>query len=291
MQKLIKQIRNYVNLSQLEFAEKLHVTFQTVNRWENGKANPTKLASDNLLKFVKNYDIPVYDMIINNIKEISSSLKIDKSRVILYHGSKSGLNDDIKPISRKNCDFGAGFYMGTNCEQPLTLISDFPNSKFYILSINISNLNSIEIDGNIEWAMIVSFNRGKMDNIKDSEIYNKYKNVLLDKDIVIGLIADDRMFYVMDQFFENYITDIALIYSLKALNLGKQYVCKTNNACKNIKIEKEIELSYFEREIIKEVAIKNRLNGINYAKEICKNYRRVGKYFDELLNNGDDING
>jgi transcriptional regulator with XRE-family HTH domain len=291
MQKLIKQIRNYANLSQLKFAEKLHVTFQTVNRWENGKANPTKLASDNLLKFVKNYDIPVYDMIINNIKEISSSLKIDKSRIILYHGSKSGLNGEIKPISRKSCDFGTGFYMGTNCEQPLTLISDFPNSKFYIVSINVNNLNSIEIDGNIEWAMIVSFNRRKMDNIKDSYVYNKYKNVLLNKDIVIGLIADDRMFYVMDQFFENYITDIALINSLKALNLGKQYVCKTNTACKNIKIEKEIELSYFEREIIKEVAIKNRFNGINYAKDICKNYRRVGKYFDELLNNGDDING
>ena len=40
----------------------------------------------------------------------------------LFHGSKNGLNDKIQPISRSLCDFGKGFYMGTEQEQPLTLI-------------------------------------------------------------------------------------------------------------------------------------------------------------------------
>ena len=35
MQKLIKGIREYLGLSQADFAEKLGVTFATVNRWEN----------------------------------------------------------------------------------------------------------------------------------------------------------------------------------------------------------------------------------------------------------------
>ena len=38
MQKLTKQIRAYLNMSQTEFAKQLNVTFQTVNRWENGRA-------------------------------------------------------------------------------------------------------------------------------------------------------------------------------------------------------------------------------------------------------------
>ncbi|MFR1077887.1 DUF3990 domain-containing protein [Enterocloster sp.] len=43
--------------------------------------------------------------------------------VTLYHGSKSGLCGAIAPISRKHCDFGKGFYMGTDRTQPLTFES------------------------------------------------------------------------------------------------------------------------------------------------------------------------
>lgn len=42
--------------------------------------------------------------------------------VTLYHGSKSGIYGKIAPISREHCDFGKGFYMGTDRTQPLTLI-------------------------------------------------------------------------------------------------------------------------------------------------------------------------
>ena len=34
--------------------------------------------------------------------------------LILYHGSRGGLQGPIAPISRVRCDFGKGFYMGTN---------------------------------------------------------------------------------------------------------------------------------------------------------------------------------
>ena len=36
MQKIIKKIRTYMNISQKEFAEKIGVTASTVNRWEKG---------------------------------------------------------------------------------------------------------------------------------------------------------------------------------------------------------------------------------------------------------------
>ena len=37
----IKQLRESLLLTQAEFAEKLGVSFETVNRWENGKHEPT----------------------------------------------------------------------------------------------------------------------------------------------------------------------------------------------------------------------------------------------------------
>lgn len=41
---LIKQIRKDMGLSQKKFAERLHVSFSTVNRWENAHVMPNKLA-------------------------------------------------------------------------------------------------------------------------------------------------------------------------------------------------------------------------------------------------------
>ncbi len=39
--KAIKQLRNKMMLSQIEFAELLEVAFSTVNRWESGLYTPT----------------------------------------------------------------------------------------------------------------------------------------------------------------------------------------------------------------------------------------------------------
>jgi DNA-binding transcriptional regulator YiaG len=40
----VKAVRKALNLSQEELARALGVSFATVNRWENGKTQPSKLA-------------------------------------------------------------------------------------------------------------------------------------------------------------------------------------------------------------------------------------------------------
>ena len=88
---------------------------------------------------------------------------------------------------------------------------------------------------------------------------------------------------IANDFFKEIITDVALVNSLSAINLGKQYVEITNKACSLIKVEKEIEISPFEMKILRKVSETNRQKGIDFANEICKSYRREGKYFDEIL--------
>ncbi len=283
MQKLIKQIRAYLNMSQTEFAEQLNVTFQTVNRWENGRALPNKLAQSKMFDLCREKQVPVYDMILKKIADESKAIKLDSNRVLLYHGSKSGIEGTIEPKSRKQCDFGKGFYMGTDPGQALTLICDYEKSKFYIVSVNTDNLAQIEVPANIDWAMLVAYHRGKMEKINGTPFYNKYRDITQDKDLIIGNIANDRMFFVIDNFFVGNVTDMALINSLSALQLGKQYVVISQKGCDAVRIEAEVELSYLERQFIKEIAEENRAKGISLANDICKNYRREGMYFDEIL--------
>lgn len=283
MNKLIYRIRTYLNMNQTEFAERLNVTFATVNRWENGRALPTKLAQTMMFELCKELNVPVYDMIIRNISDVAKELKVDTNRVVLYHGSKSGIEGNIEPKSREFCDFGKGFYMGTEPEQALTLICDFDKSKFYIVSIDIDNLKKMEVPADIDWAMLVAYHRGKMNDIIDTPVYKKYHDMDYGQDLIIGCIANDRMFFVIDNFFVGNITDVALVNSLSALKLGKQYVAVTQKACNRVRIEKEISLSYFERMFIKEVAEANREKGVSFANDICKNYRREGLFFDEII--------
>ena len=283
MRELVKQIRQYTGLSQTEMAKKIGVQFATINRWENGHSQPTRLAGEGLFVLCEDFNVPVYDMIIEKVKREVASLKIEDGRVVLYHGSKSGLVGDIAPISREKCDFGKGFYMGTTPEQPLTLICDFEESKFYVVSIDASDLATAEIPADIDWAMIVAYHRGRLERIKGSKFYNKYSTMTSGKDLAIGSIANDRMFFVIDNFFLENITDIALVNSLSALQLGKQYVALTEKACKAIKVEKEIKLSFFEKKVLRKVSEGNRQKGIELANEICKSHRRQGKFFDEIL--------
>lgn len=206
--------------------------------------------------------------------------------VTLYHGSKSGIHGPIAPISRERCDFGKGFYMGTDRTQPLTLICNYPKAKLYTLSVDLSELKIFEVEVGLEWALFVAFNRGKMEAARNLQIYKYFASIVDEYDMILGYITDDRMFVVLDRFFNGDITELALIHSLSALKLGKQYAALTQKACDQIKILEEKELSEEERGKLKEASEMNRTAGIAMANDICRKYRREGRFFDEILKEG-----
>ena len=283
MQTLIKRIRSHLNMSQAELADHLNVTFTTVNRWENGHSTPNKLAQTQLYELCKKHSVPVYQMMLDKIDSIVKTITTSENRIILYHGSKSGISGHIEPRSRQQCDFGKGFYMGTEPGQALTLICDYEKSKFYIVSIDPTELTRLEVPANIDWAMLVAYHRGRMEKAIGTPFYNKYQAMVAEKDLIIGNIANDRMFYVIDNFFIGNITDAALVNSLSALQLGKQYVAVTQKGCDAVKIECEVPLSHLERMYMKDISSENRAKGVSLANNICKNYRREGMFFDEIL--------
>ncbi len=55
----IKKIRKERFLSQEEFAKDIGVVFSTVNRWENGKAQPSYKAMKTLNDYCKRYSIDI----------------------------------------------------------------------------------------------------------------------------------------------------------------------------------------------------------------------------------------
>ena len=278
MDKLIKAIRQSAGMNQEQFAKALGTTALSINRWENGKTQPNKMAQTQLFEFCKKNNIDLFDYIAKQVKRDA-----DDNRLIVYHGSKKGITGKIKPISRESCDFGKGFYLGTDPAQPLTLICDEDKPILYTMKLDLTGLKVLKVEMNLEWAMLIAYYRGYMDEVKGSEIYKKYERLADGYDVILGYIANDRMYRVMKSFFEKEITDVALIHSLSALDLGRQYVCKTAKACDQLEIVDKKEVTSLELAILRDKSIVRRQEGIDLTEEILLKYRREGKFFDEIL--------
>lgn len=278
MKQLIRTIRSKANMNQEQFAKALGTTALSINRWENGKTVPNKMAQAQLYEFCKIRKIDIFDY-------LTSQFKVDSydDKLIVYHGSKKGIVGDIAPKSREFCDFGKGFYLGTDASQPLTLICDEKKPKFYAFKFDLTGLRVLHVKLGIEWAMLIAYYRGYMNEVKGSSIYNKYAKMAEGYDVIRGYIANDRMYQVMKRFFEKEITDVALINSLSALDLGEQYVCITEKACKQLEILSEKELTSLELSLIKDKSIARREEGIQKTEEVLVKYRREGKFFDEII--------
>ncbi|MCL2013757.1 MAG: DUF3990 domain-containing protein [Oscillospiraceae bacterium] len=276
---IIKEIRKRTGDSQKALAAALNVSFATVNRWETGRCEPAPIAIDGLRVYCKRRGIDYAEFEGNTIC-------MGKETVLLYHGSKAGITGNIQPISRELCDFGKGFYMGTEQIQLLTLICNFPDAKLYTVKADLTDLRILDIEVGIDWALLISYYRGKMESVKGSAIYKKYAEMANGCDMIIGYIANDRIFIVLDRFFSGEITDIALVNSLSVLKLGKQYVALTDKACRQIEIAEEKIIGEAERSELRQKSEVHRQEGIRQADEICRKYRRDGRFFDEIIGGG-----
>lgn len=275
MKDYIKMIRSELGLNQEQLAMQLGVSPVSVNRWENGKAKPTVMAQNKLYEICKESEIDLADYIVKNC--------MTEDDLILYHASRKGINGNIQPISRSKCDFGKGFYMGTEAVQPLTLVCNEDKPKFYQLKMNLEGLKVLNVEVGPEWAMLIAYFRGYMKGEEDTYIYEKYSHMADGYDVITGYIANDRMYQVLNDFFERRITDTALIASLSALNLGKQYVAITQKACDQIQILEEKSLNRLELLVLKDRSEIRRREGISLAERCVMEHRRDGRFFDEIL--------
>ena len=278
MKDLIKAIRFAANMNQEQFASALGTTPLSINRWENGKTLPNRMAQTQLYNFCKEHAIDVAQLIID-----TKAYGDTDNKFVLYHGSKKGIVGDIAPISRDECDFGSGFYMGTNTLQPLTLVCNEDKPKFYTVELDMTGLKVLTVEIGMDWAMLIAYYRKEMESAKGTAIYEKYAHMADGYDVIIGYIANDRMYTELSRFFNRTLTDVALINCLSALDLGKQYVAISEKACKQIKILKEEPLSQLELSLLKDMSAERRKEGIALAEEIEVKYRREGKFFDEIL--------
>lgn len=66
---LLKDIRKELRLSQEDLARALNISFTTINRWENGRSLPSRLAKMRLIEYCLNNNISQGNMELLNRAE------------------------------------------------------------------------------------------------------------------------------------------------------------------------------------------------------------------------------
>ncbi len=221
---------------------------------------------------------------LNVQKEYFYKDDIDKNHILLTHTSKSEIIGEINvDASRKNNDFGKGFYSGDSYEKAVAFVSTFDNPSVYFLDFDPTDLKKYEFKVNREWMLAIAYFRGRLDKHKDNPLIKEAVDKVLSSDYIIAPIADNRMFRIIDSFIEGEITDEQCVHSLAATNLGMQYVMLTNKAMSKIKILERCFVSPKEKEKYAKEQLENIKNGEDKTKLARIQYKGKGSYIEEIL--------
>lgn len=217
---------------------------------------------------------------INIVKE--QLLKEDSKNIILFHGSRNGLNIVDTNGSRNNCDFGNGFYLGENYSNALAFVHESNNSSIYSFEINIDDLKVYKFECSLDWMLAICYFRGTLEKYKDSKKIKSIIESIMNVDLIIAPIADNRMFHIMNQFAEGDINANVALHSLSASHLGLQYVLKTDKAINKLKPIEKYYLSESEKRDCQNLLV-NRSAQINTKLNLSKRQYKDGLYIEEIL--------
>ena len=201
----------------------------------------------------------------------------------LYHGSKAGIDGLIKPIGSSVNDFGRGFYLGDEPSQPLTLVCRGEKPTFYTCEVDLDGLRVHRFGDGLDWALFVAWNRDMIPEEFRSVYDERFRSLREENDVLVGRIANDRMFIVLDMFFKNTLSDTALVDCLKALNLGNQYCAVTDASCARVKVVDSRVLSEAECVALREKSFRQRQRAIDEVERIRLRHLHDGFFFQEIL--------
>lgn len=273
-------LRELLNISQTELAQLLNVSYETINRWENGTTKPKIEAMERIYEIAFNNGIYFNKLYSQILKEEWES----DNNVILFHGTSNKINLPIDlNHSRNNNDFGQGFYLGETFEQAATYVANHKTAYVYTFKLTINGLNIIHFTVEQQWMLMIAYVRGWLQRYQSDPLIETLRSKISSADLIIAPIADNRMFDLISEFGRGEITDQQCQHALAATNLGAQYIIKSETALKALSLLKVSYVSSPEKERYKKIRLSLHELNMDKVKLARIEYRGKGKYIDEVL--------
>jgi transcriptional regulator with XRE-family HTH domain len=278
-QKDIKTIREVFNISQSVFAEKIGLSRSNIIRYEKGEIVPHKSGLEKVYSFAFDNNL--------NLNKAKEMLYLDEKgdNLFLIHGAKDTIVGEINHKHLNGTkDFGAGFYLGLTLDSAASWVAERSNGTCYCFYFDSKKkYKSLTFDVGREWMYLILYYRGAFENYNiPDEILNLVKEVE-ECDYIIAPIADNNMYETLNSFAYRQISDEQCLHALSANNLGLQYVFKSKRACENLICVDRLYLCENEKKKYLKKKHEFALEGKSKADIAINEYRRKGKFFDELF--------
>lgn len=279
IKKDITTIRKIFNLTQSKFASEIGLSRSNIARYESNVIFPHSSAMEKIYSYPYNHDFHL-----NKAKEM---LFLDNAgeNLLLFHGAKYEIKNEIdhSHLNGKK-DFGAGFYLGDSFDSSASWICEYQTGSIYSFYLNkTKKLNYIEFKVDRNWMYAILYFRGMFsDYIPNKEVLDIIEKIN-NADYIIAPIADNQMYDTLTAFSLKEITDEQCLHALSANNLGKQYVLKTQKAINNLVFIDRMYLCEKEKENYLKDKNVTSTQGRNKATLAIEEYRRKGKYIDEIF--------
>ena len=207
--------------------------------------------------------------------------------VILYHGSIGGLRGSINVKHSSNlCDFGSGFYLGEDKMQASNRICNDKNGILYTYKMIMKDQRVYNFTDDLLWTLYIARNRKKFDFSKYKSLLKKFEYID-GFDVVVGLIADDKISEVYESFLDGNINSVVLAESLKLVNYGRQFVIKNQKyvSSKYLKLIEKHNLDKEDRKVALDWGKSVKFNMNTGLENLKIRYRRAenGYYIDEII--------
>ena len=152
--------------------------------------------------------------------------------MILYHGSYIEISKPDLEHSRKNVDFGAGFYTTPIREQAAKWCEKFKRrGKEGVISVYFF---STETEDELKILKFDSYSEAWLDFI----LRCRKGNDETDYDVVIGGVANDKVFNTVELFFDGLIEKSEAIRRLRYERPNLQICFRTQKALDTLRFER-----------------------------------------------------
>lgn len=136
----------------------------------------------------------------------------------LYHGSNMVVGAPDVSRSRKNLDFGQGFYLTSHFEQAV----DWAKRKA-LLESGSAFVNVFEFDEGVQELKVLSFEGQDEEWVefvchcrRGGADYRKF-------DLIVGGVADDRVFYAVDMYYQGLWSMEQTLEALRFFSVNDQW--------------------------------------------------------------------
>ena len=159
--------------------------------------------------------------------------------MILYHGSYLKIQTPKILRSNRALDFGDAFYTTSDLEQA---------SKWAKISANRNGINQAVVsvfdfdDSKLQNLKFLYFENPNSNWLKLVSSYRSKKLIADELDLIIGPVANDRTFDVIQLYLAEIYNEDETIKRLLPFKLKDQYAFKTEAALKFLKFSKELLL-------------------------------------------------